>query len=325
MARHLEGEDDGVGYGVKGTSPEGFGVNGVSDRGHGVHGSSDRNTGVVGKSERNICVRGECNDADGRGVVGVSDLGIGVLGTSFQSVIGVSGESRSGYGVYGHSLGSDAIKGESRDGAGLAGISTNKMGVYALSNLPGTSALGVWAQAPSGTGIYAQGGDWAGRFEGSVYISEKLQVIGDFIHGADCAEDFDIVEENVDAGTVMVLNEMGLLQPSYKEYDKKVAGIISGAGGCSPAIILCRRQHQGEDQNDKKKNRLPIALMGKVYCKVDARHSSIEIGDLLTTSSTKGYAMKAEDPIKAFGTVIGKAFGSIKEGLGLIPVLVTLQ
>jgi hypothetical protein len=116
---------------------------------------------------------------------------------------------------------------------------------------------------------------------------------------------------------------MGSLQPSYMEYDKKVAGIISGAGGYRPAIILDRQQSQ--TQNQKKQGRLPIALMGKVYCKVDATHSSIEIGDLLTTSSTMGYAMKAEDPMKAFGTVIGKALGSIKEGLGMIPVLVALQ
>ena len=35
--------------------------------------------------------------------------------------------------------------------------------------------------------------------------------------------------------------------------------------------------------------------------------------------------MKAKDPTKAFGAVIGKALGSIQEGLGMIPVLVTLQ
>jgi hypothetical protein len=35
--------------------------------------------------------------------------------------------------------------------------------------------------------------------------------------------------------------------------------------------------------------------------------------------------MKAEDPAKAFGAVIGKALGSIKQGLGLIPILVALQ
>ena len=65
--------------------------------------------------------------------------------------------------------------------------------------------------------------------------------------------------------------------------------------------------------------------MGKVYCKVDATSSPIEIGDLLTTSPTKGHAMKAEDPYKAFGAVIGKALGTIKDGLGMIPVLVALQ
>jgi hypothetical protein len=111
------------------------------------------------------------------------------------------------------------------------------------------------------------------------------------------------------------------MQPSYREYDKKVTGIISGASGYKPAIVLDRRQQQGQNNKD----RLPIALMGKVYCKVDARHSSIEIDDLLTTSSTKGYAMKAEDPMKAFGAVIGKALDPIKEGLGMIPVLVALQ
>jgi hypothetical protein len=137
---------------------------------------------------------------------------------------------------------------------------------------------------------------------------------------ADCAEDFDIEGlENVEAGTVMVLTENGSLKSSYQEYDKKVAGIVSGASGYKPAIVLDRQDQKNKD------NRLPIALIGKIYCKVDARHSSIEIGDLLTTSPTKGYAMKAEDPMKAFGAVIGKALGSIKEEIGMIPVLVALQ
>lgn len=117
------------------------------------------------------------------------------------------------------------------------------------------------------------------------------------------------------------------MQSSYQEYDKKVAGIVSGAGGYKPALDLTRQDQEQQEQLEKKKNkdRLPIALMGNVYCKVDARHSSIEIGDLLTTSSTKGYAMKVEGPMKAFGSVIGKALDSIKDGLGMIPVLVALQ
>jgi hypothetical protein len=129
--------------------------------------------------------------------------------------------------------------------------------------------------------------------------------------------------DNIEPGTVMVINQTGNLQESYQAYDKKVAGVVSGAGTYRPAIILDKKDNTpSKDDNTK---RTPIALMGKVYCKVDANHSSIEIGDLLTTSPTKGYAMKAADPNKAFGSVIGKALGSIKEGLGMIPVLVALQ
>ena len=70
---------------------------------------------------------------------------------------------------------------------------------------------------------------------------------------------------------------------------------------------------------------MPIALIGKVYCKVDTSYGAIEVGDLLTTSPTSGHAMKARDPLKAFGAVIGKALRSIENGAGLIPILVSLQ
>jgi hypothetical protein len=70
---------------------------------------------------------------------------------------------------------------------------------------------------------------------------------------------------------------------------------------------------------------MPIALVGKVFCKVDADHSPVEIGDLLTTSPTLGHAMKVCDPIKAFGAVIGKALRPLRGGQGLIPILVALQ
>jgi hypothetical protein len=135
---------------------------------------------------------------------------------------------------------------------------------------------------------------------------------------ADCAEDFDVVEtEEMELGTVTVLNQQGILQQCEEAYDKKVAGVISGAGEYKPGIIL--------DKKPSRKNRVPVALIGKVYCKVDAQFGSIEVGDLLTTSSTPGHAMKASDPKCAFGTVIGKALGSLHEGKNLIPVLVALQ
>jgi hypothetical protein len=35
--------------------------------------------------------------------------------------------------------------------------------------------------------------------------------------------------------------------------------------------------------------------------------------------------MKASDPGKAFGSVIGKALRELREGLALIPILIALQ
>ncbi len=133
---------------------------------------------------------------------------------------------------------------------------------------------------------------------------------------ADCAEDFEVAEGS-EPGEVMVLTHTGMLEPSVKAYDKKVVGVISGAGSYKPGIIL--------DKQNNSDNRKPIAMMGKVYCKVDATSSSIETGDMLTTSDISGYAMKASDPFKAFGAVIGKALGSLKEGKGLIPILIARQ
>jgi hypothetical protein len=65
--------------------------------------------------------------------------------------------------------------------------------------------------------------------------------------------------------------------------------------------------------------------MGKVYCMVDATDVPVEIGDLLTTSSVPGHAMKVTDPLKSFGTVIGKALQPLDGGRGLVPILVRLQ
>jgi hypothetical protein len=115
----------------------------------------------------------------------------------------------------------------------------------------------------------------------------------------------------------MVLDHEGALEPSQRAYDKRVAGIISGAGDFKPGIVL-DKQHSGG-------NRMPIALLGKVYCKVDAQYSAVAVGDLLTTSPTRGHAMKAVDPLKAFGAVIGKALRPLSDGQGLVPILVTLQ
>jgi hypothetical protein len=208
------------------------------------------------------------------------------------------------------SVGGTGVFAEVR-GTALHGTSTHGTGVHGRGPTGGVfeggANAGVHAVAVPGAG------GLAGRFEGDVEVTGDVRLTG-----ADCAEEFDVVETAiVESGTVMVLGEEGVLRPSYQAYDKRVAGVISGAGDYKPGIVL--------DKQTSPRKRQPIALLGKVYCKVDAEYAPIEIGDLLTTSPTPGHAMKATDPLKAFGTVIGKALRPVREAQALIPVLVALQ
>jgi hypothetical protein len=192
----------------------------------------------------------------------------------------------------------------------MVGISTNGNGVWGQT---GGAGIGVLGTSTAGVGVHGKGGRLAGFFEGDVEVTGDI-----LLSNADCAEDFDMADVGtVEPGTVMVLASEGCLRPSREPYDKCVAGVISGAGDYKPAIILDRRQ--------TRRPRQPVALLGKVYCKVDARYASVELGDLLTTSSTPGHAMKATEPLKAFGAVIGKALRPLREGRGLIPILIALH
>jgi hypothetical protein len=237
--------------------------------------------------------------------------GVGVFGSGD---IGVQGTSFSGVGVQGESQAFDAVNGlsHSKEHAGVAGHNDGGgPGIWAI----GTPA-GYFDGEVTVTHTVTAGGFVANQ---DATIMGKLTVIKDIIlTGADCAEEFDIgVANEIQAGTVMVLDGNGSLRPSDRAYDRRVAGVISGAGDYRPGMILDRR--------DASQQRMPVALLGKVYCKVDAQYAPVEIGDLLTTSPTPGHAMKASDPSRAFGAVIGKALRSFSGGCGSIPILVALQ
>lgn len=135
------------------------------------------------------------------------------------------------------------------------------------------------------------------------------------VSGAGCAEMFDVgVAGPVDAGTVVVMQSAEALQPCDRAYDRRVAGIVSGAGDRRPGVIL----------NGHKARGAAVALTGTVFCKADATGEPIELGDLLTTSSMIGHAMKASDASRTMGSVLGKAMAPLPSGTGLILVLVAL-
>jgi hypothetical protein len=328
-------------------------IEGISKGGRGIVGRSETNYGIRASSIKISGIRS--SSEQGPGVEGESNTYHGVVGGSKGAGVGVWGASHSGIGVFGESKKNEGVRGVSRSGAaGVVGInesidpkleppprrgdiqpatsganggwfeSTHGEGVRGWSknryhggvvgiNTAGGS--GVYGESDAnGVAVHGKGGRLAGKFEGHVEVTGDIR----FTNAADCAEDFDIANgDSAEPGTVMVLGGDESLHRSCYAYDKSVAGVVSGAGEYKPGIVL--------DKQGTNSNRKPIALLGKVYCKVDAQYASIEVGDLLTTSPSPGHAMKASDRSKAFGAVIGKALRQLKEGQGLIPILITLQ
>lgn len=321
-----------AGYGIMGKSfATGIWAQGVAWCGIVAESYSEiGGTGVWGEQFKGgIGVYGRSLKGQGTGVCGDSDGGTGVLGRSKGA--GVCGESKTWVGVYGVTEGDKGfgVMGEnkgkgtgvlatSKDGVALSAASTNHEGVHASTNSDRFAAIAAFSDNPQGTGaaVYAKkAGDqgWAGYFEGNVHVTKDISV-----ENADCAEDFDVANPaSAEPGTVMVLDKEGALRESSEAYDKRVAGIVSGAGSYRPGLVL--------DKQNGNQNRRPVALLGKVFCKVDATAEPVQVGDLLTTSSTPGHAMKACDRERSFGSVIGKALGPLQSGCGLVPVLVALQ
>ncbi|MED5621970.1 hypothetical protein [Ideonella sp. BN130291] len=138
------------------------------------------------------------------------------------------------------------------------------------------------------------------------------------LRNADCAEEFEVLPTVcAEPGTVMALGPDGRLRPSCRAHETGVVGVVSGAGAYQPGIVL--------DKQPGRKHRRPIALVGKAYVKVTDEAGPIRIGDLLTPSSLEGHAMRATDPMRAFGAVIGKAIAPHEAGAGLIPMVIALQ
>jgi len=158
----------------------------------------------------------------------------------------------------------------------------------------------------------------AGATVGGTLTVNVLTILG----GGDLAEPFNVKEAEITKpGTIVSIDpdKPGVLRLSSRSYDRAVAGIISGANGIRPGMTL---QHTGTPADGG----YPVALSGRVWAYADADSGgAIHPGDLLTTSSMPGYAMKVTDYSLSQGAVLGKAMSALECGRGMVLVLVSLQ
>jgi hypothetical protein len=178
--------------------------------------------------------------------------------------------------------------------------------------------------------------------------------------GADIAERID-VSEPVEPGDVVELdpNNPRHYRKARTPYSALVAGVISTKpgilmgnrlGGGLRATALTERQkskdpelvlswslaQMGEGTTllsgvsvallapywSAGDERPLLALIGRVPVKVTTENGPIRVGDLLTSSSLPGYAMRCTNAKQCEGAIIGKALESLEQGTGVILMLV---
>lgn len=184
---------------------------------------------------------------------------------------------------------------------------TGAAAIFQLNNPNSTNDAVIISNTGSGNSLRVSG----------VTSVDILEIQG----GSDLSEGFDVRGADVQPGMVVVIDEHhpGGLVLCERAYDRRVAGIISGAGGVNTGMLMGQAGTLADGE-------YPVALTGRVYCLVEAGKSGIEPGDLLTTSATPGHAMKVSDHQRAPGAVIGKAMTRLEAGKsGLVLVLVNLQ
>ncbi len=108
--------------------------------------------------------------------------------------------------------------------------------------------------------------------------------------GPDIAEVINVSDSTIGAGDVLVADEKPVTaRKSSRPFDTSVLGIVS----TDPGFTMFPKDSMSQNRTVMKNERL-LALAGRVPVKATAENGNIMPGDLLTTSSKKGYAMKCE-------------------------------
>lgn len=178
---------------------------------------------------------------------------------------------------------------------------------------------------PNGTNRFVEGINW----DGGATATRKFHIDanGSYNAGGDFAESLPAVggKSRYEPGDVLILSQsaLGSVEKCSKRADTAVAGVYS----TRPGMIGI----SGNDETRINADDIPVAITGIVPTKVSAENGAIRPGDLLTTASMPGHAMRATPvtingvAVYGTGTILGKALEPLPKGTGVIRVLITLK
>jgi hypothetical protein len=263
-----------------------------------------------------------------QGTAGVSDFSIYDYGTATNvfTIFKSSGTVVIGTNIVGgaiarlEAVGEDmsGLKGTTNDGAGVIGLAQTGYGVFGQSQ----SLYGVYGRSNTGIGVVAQS-ESGNLVEGLTNTGRKFHITnnGTYVAGSDFAEALPALgnRSSYEPGDLLVVStkDPGKIEKASRPYDSRVAGIYSTRPGMLGA------DKQGASRVDTED--VPVAIVGIVPTKVSALNGRIRVGDLLTTSSLPGYAMRCANRVRCVGAVVGKALEPLANGQGVIKVLVMLR
>jgi hypothetical protein len=258
------------------------------------------------------------------GIAGITDNieGAGVLGrapaTTGSEAVGVRGNSAgdSGRGVFGVASSPTGQtfgifgRSDSSDGIGAAGRASASSG----------NTVGVRGVVESPAGV---AGQFLNDGGGDVLVGISQQTMVFRVDGAGTVHSGAGVDlaEHIDAAEQLTPGDVVEIDPSHEGRFRRVTSprstLVAGVISSAPAVVL-----GGKTAGD---TRPLLALAGRVPVKATSEGGAINIGDLLTSSSRPGYAMRCSDRASCAASVVGKALQPMRSDSGTILVLVTLQ
>ena len=260
---------------------------------------------------------------------------IGIGTTNPLSKLSIGGNGFNGYGLYTSGT-SGAVYAYCYDASGI------NFGVYAVAGSTSSNdAVGVQSIVKrDGSGHY-----WSGSFYSTGTSGTYHGLYADVRSGSaiDIAEYILDTYGDTEPGDVLIAdpeNNESVIKSS-RAYDSSVVGVVSTQSHMTIGIELIMDEETGHRYEDV--DAAQLVLVGRVPVKVTDENGPIYRGDLLTTSSKPGYAMKwslldvneAKDfeELKSIlveneqrrNAILGKALGQHESGNDKIVALINLQ